>query len=213
MNRKNLVKASDGEKKPLPKKKIIIAVILIISTFLGSFLLYFFLQIGLNSKTPVVVVISGSMNPSIRKGDLLFVKGTDPSTIKNGTIEDKNGDIIVFDARNLWIGAPNEPIVHRVINKYQIGDDWYFQTKGDANPSPDPAAVSEDRVHGVVIGMIPFIGWIKIVLADSGLLIPLLVIISALLIISIIWDIIKGGDDDQKEEKSDQDLERSNSEE
>jgi len=212
MSKKNLVKASGEEKKPLPKKKIIIAVILIISTFLGSFLLYFFMQIGLNTKTPVVVVISGSMSPTINKGDLLFVRGTDPSIIKNGTIDDKDGDVIVFDARGLWTGAPNEPIVHRVIDKYQIGDEWYFQTKGDANPSPDAAAVPEDRVHGVVIGMIPFIGWIKIVLADSGLLIPLLVIISALLIISIIWDIIKGEVDDQKKEKSNQELERSNSE-
>lgn len=198
MNSKSIVKGSKNDKKPLPKKKIIIAVILIMGSFLGSFLLYFFLQIGLNTKIPVVVVVSGSMTPNINKGDLLFVRGTDPSNIMTGTIEDQTGDVIVFDALGLWSGAPSEPIVHRVVDKYQIGDTWYFRTKGDANLSVDPVAVPEDRIFGVVVGLIPFIGWVKIVLADSGLLLPLLIIISALLIISIVWDIIKGEDKDQK---------------
>jgi len=198
MNSKNIVKDSKKDKKPLPKKKIIIAVILITGSFLGSFLLYFFLQIGLNTKIPVVVVVSGSMTPNINKGDLLFVKGTEPSNIMTGTIEDQTGDVIVFDALGLWPLAPSEPIVHRVVDKYQIGDTWYFSTKGDANLSVDPVDVPEDRIFGVVVGIIPFIGWVKIVLADSGLLIPLLIIISAALIISIVWDIIKGEDKDQK---------------
>ena len=44
---------------------------------------------------------------------------------------------------------------------------------------------------GVVVGGIPFIGWVKIVLTESGLLIPLLIIVSVLLIISIVRDFIK----------------------
>lgn len=60
----------------------------------------------------------------------------------------------------------------------------------------------EDRILGVVCGKIPAVGWIKIFLTDSGLLIPLLVILSVLLIISIIWDIIKGEEEEEKEEKS-----------
>ncbi|GAH84377.1 unnamed protein product, partial [marine sediment metagenome] len=48
------------------------------------------------------------------------------------------------------------------------------------------------------IGGIPYIGWVKIFLTESGLLIPLLVIISALLVISIIRDILQGEDEDKK---------------
>ncbi|MFX1408033.1 MAG: signal peptidase I [Promethearchaeota archaeon] len=199
MDKKDLSVNKREEKRPLPKKKIIIAVVMICFAFLGSFLVYFILQISLNSKTPVVVVISNSMVPNINKGDLLFVKGVNAEDIKNGTAENLEGDVIVFDARNLWMGAPNEPIVHRVIDKWETGGIYYFQTKGDANSSPDPAPVPEDRVNGIVVGRIPFIGWIKIVLADSGLLIPILVIISALLIISIIWDIIKDETKNQEE--------------
>ena len=189
--------AEQKVKKPIPHKKIIIAVVMIVIAFFGSFLVYFILQISLNTESPIVVVISGSMEPTINKGDLLFVMGTDPEDIKNGTAVDQDGDVIVFDARGLWFNAPQEPIVHRVIGKYQIGDVWYFRTKGDANLLQDQAPVPESRVIGVVVGGIPYIGWVKIFLTESGLLIPLLVIISALLIISIIRDIIKGDDEDQ----------------
>ena len=195
---------TEKEKKPVSRKKIIIAVVLISVAFFGSFLIYFILQISFNTESPIVVVVSGSMEPQIHKGDLLFVMGREPENIKNGTIIDKDGDIIVFNAQGLWPYAPIEPIVHRVIEKYQIGDTWYFRTKGDANSMPDAAPVPEGRIIGVVVGGIPYIGWVKIFLTDSGLLIPLLVIISALLIISIVRDIYKGDDDDKDEKNKDE---------
>ncbi|MFX1312693.1 MAG: signal peptidase I [Promethearchaeota archaeon] len=182
------------------KRKIFTTIILIVLAFSGAFLIYYIMQIALNTKTPMVVVVSGSMEPTFYRGDLLFLKGKDPSNIKNGTIAGKEGDIIVFDARGLpgWLNAPNDPIVHRVIAKmYDNG--WFFLTKGDANSAPDNAWIPENRILGVVTGKIPYIGWVKISLTESGLLLPILVIVSILLIISLIWDIIK------KEEEKDGD--------
>ena len=194
--------ATKKEKKSVSRKKIIIALVMISVAFFGSFLVYFILQISFNTESPIVVVVSGSMEPQIHEGDLLFVMGIDAEDIKNGTAEDKDGDIIVFNAQ--WPSAPLEPIVHRVIGKYFIGDKWYFETKGDANAIPDQDLTSEDDIIGVVVGGIPYIGWVKIFLTDSGLLIPLLVIISVLLIISIVRDIYKGDDDEQDEENKDE---------
>jgi signal peptidase len=193
-------------KEPSSKRKIIIAIVLIIFAFSGSFLAYFIMQITLNTNVPMVVVVSGSMEPTLFKGDLLFLKGKDPALIKNGTIAGKEGDIIVFDVHDLpgWIYAPKDPIVHRVVDKWYDGE-WFFLTKGDANPTVDDAPIPERKILGVVIGRIPYIGWIKILLTDSGLLIPLLVIVSALLVISIIWDIVKkdnNGKDKNKGEKA-----------
>ena len=202
---KKMKNATEKEKKPVSRKKIIIAIVLISIAFFGSFLVYFILQISFNTESPIVVVISPSMEPQIHEGDLLFVMGIEPKNIKNGTIEDKDGDIIVFNAQGLWPTAPIEPIVHRVIDKYQIGDTWYFRTKGDANPIPDHAPVPETRIIGVVVGGIPYIGLVKIFLTESGLLIPLLVVISALLILSIVREIYKGDDDDQVEKIKDSD--------
>ena len=195
--------ATEKVKKPVSRKKIIIAVVMISVAFFGSFLVYFILQISFNTESPIVVVVSGSMEPQIHKGDLLFVMGREPENIKNGTIIDKDGDIIVFNAQGLWPSAPLEPIVHRVIDKYQVGDTWYFRPKGDANSIPDAAPIPDSRIIGVVVGGIPYIGWVKILLTESGLLIPLLVVISALLIISIVRDIYKGDDDDQDEKNKD----------
>jgi signal peptidase len=188
--------------KALPRKKLIISIVMISIAFFGSFFVYFILQVTLNTETPVVVVVSGSMSPHINEGDLLFVQGRDPQDIRNGSAIEQDGDIIVFNAWGLWPSAPQDPIVHRVIGKWLDGGTWYFQTKGDANPIQDPVPVPENRVLGVVIGGIPFIGWIKIILTDSGLIIPLLVIVSALLIITIIWDIIK--EDKEKKAKSEE---------
>lgn len=178
----------------LKKKKVILSIVFILIAFFGSFFVYFILQISLNTPTPVVIVVSESMTPNINKGDLLFIQGRNPEDIRNGSAIEQDGDVIVFDAYGLpgWDYAPQDPIVHRVINKWFDGTLWYFQTKGDANSSPDPVPVPETRIFGVVIGGIPFIGWVKIILTDSGLIIPLLVIVSALLIITIIHDIVKG---------------------
>ena len=195
------------EKKSSSKSKIIFGIVLIALAFSGSFLIFYIMQLTLHTNTPMVVVVSGSMEPTLFKGDLLFLEGKDPSQIKNGTIEGKEGDIIVFNAVNLpgWPNAPPDPIVHRVIEK-KYDNGWFFRTKGDANSLPDDDWVPDYRIYGVVIGKIPYIGWVKILLTDSGLLIPLLVIVSALLVISIIWDIVKKDDNSKNKKNEEQNL-------
>ena len=58
------------------------------------------LKLSLFTESPVVVVLSGSMEPSMYRGDILFLH-------KNTPIE--NGDIIVYTVPDEGI-----PIVHRV---------------------------------------------------------------------------------------------------
>ena len=190
MERRKIKAPIKQEKKPSTKRKIIVTAILLVLAFSGAFLIYFIMQVALNTENPMVVVVSGSMEPNLHKGDLLFLRGIDPENIKVG-------DIIVFNAQGLpgWFHAPTEPIVHRVIDK-KYDNGWFFLTKGDANQLPDAAWVPETRIFGLVVGRIPYIGWVKIILTDSGLLIPLLVIVSFLLVISVVWDIVKKDKDE-----------------
>ncbi|TFG24226.1 MAG: signal peptidase I [Promethearchaeota archaeon] len=197
MQRKYRIKSKEKSKEtkePITKKKVIVATFLIFFAFFGSFLFYFLLSIALNTDTPMVVVVSDSMAPKINTGDLLFLQGRDPEDIEVG-------DVVVYDAP--WAGAPDEPIVHRVVGiRYNEEKDRYeFRTKGDANDYKDEEWFPEQRIRGVVIGRIPYIGWVKIVLTDYGLFLPILIILSVPLIISIIWDIIKGEEEKEKEEK------------
>jgi signal peptidase len=194
-----LRKKPKEKREPIPKKKIFIAVFLIGFAFFGSYLIYFILQIALNTQTPMVVVVSGSMEPNINKGDLLFLKGENPEKIEVG-------DVIVYDAQGLWEGAPEDPIVHRVIDIDEEDGDLLFITKGDANEYKDEEPVPEDHVLGVVVGRIPYVGWIKIILTDYGLIFPVIIILSVPLVISIIWDLFKPEveQDKEKEDKTEE---------
>ncbi len=200
MERKNLKKKSNPKKQPISKKNIITSLILIGFAFFGSYLIYFILQVALDTQTPMVVVVSGSMEPEINKGDLLFLRGMDAEDIKEQD-GDNEGDIIVYDAKGLWEGAPEDPIVHRVVDKYKEDGRWYFITKGDANDKVDKEPVSASRVIGVVCGRVPYVGWVKIVMSDYGLFIPILIILSVPLIISILWDLIKDEEEQEEEEE------------
>ena len=161
MTRVRVKAPGNPEREHSRKRKIIVSIILLAIAFSGAFLIYYALQVALDTRTPLVVVVSGSMEPNLHRGDLCFIKGKDPADIKNGTVEGKEGDIIVFDARGLWTYSPSDPIIHRVVNKW-YDNGWFFETKGDANSLPDDEPVPETRILGVVVGRIPYIGWVKI---------------------------------------------------
>ena len=74
------------------------------------------------SESPVVVVLSGSMEPSFYRGDLLILGDNqeDPITA---------GEIVVFKIKGRDI-----PVVHRVIRSFiQTPRESHFLTKGDNN--------------------------------------------------------------------------------
>ncbi len=191
MERKNLKHKTEKEKRePISKKKLAISVFLIGFAFFGSYLIYFILQIALNTSTPMVVVVSDSMAPNINKGDLLFLQGVEPEDIEEG-------DVIVYDAHGLWVGAPEDPIVHRVIDIIEKDDKLYFVTKGDNNEHKDKEPVPGNRVLGKVVARIPYVGWVKIILTDYGLLLPVIIILSVPLVVSILWDLIKGESEEE----------------
>lgn len=127
------------------KKKSVLRHILLI--FLGLILginLYLANASGLlANKLPMpfgygaATVLSGSMEPTFSKGDLIFVKRSDKIAV---------GDIVVYQ-------SGRELIVHRVIAL----DSDRVTTQGDANSVPD-ATFEHSAVIGVVIGWIPRVG-------------------------------------------------------
>lgn len=87
-------------------------------------------------------VVSGSMEPTFSKGDLLLV------------VEDYDevvvGDIVLYDAE--W----SEHLVsHRVVD---VSGEWLV-LRGDANEYSDPAAL-RSSVFGVVEKSLPGVGWV-----------------------------------------------------
>lgn len=91
---------------------------------------------------------TGSMNPVIKPGSILFVGPINPSSIKVG-------DIIAFNAP--WENGTM--FAHQVIKICYIGGHEYFRTKGVANPSRDPLPVPTYDVKGHVLFSIPYLGY------------------------------------------------------
>ena len=86
-------------------------------------------------------IVGGSMEPTIHLGDIITV---DPN------INPEVGDIITFE-------VDNRTVTHRVIQRWTSVDPHgvvhsMFKTKGDANKTADAWTLTDDQVHGTVVG-------------------------------------------------------------
>ncbi|PAA86009.1 hypothetical protein BOX15_Mlig003678g1, partial [Macrostomum lignano] len=120
------------------------------------------LIVATGSESPVVVVLSGSMEPGFYRGDLLFL---------TNDLEDpiRAGDIAVFRIKGRDI-----PIVHRVLQVHERDDGYVkFLTKGDNNAiddrglyAPGQLWLEKGDVIGRAKGFVPYIGMVTIVMND-----------------------------------------------
>lgn len=158
----------------LRRNPIVRVVILIALVFIVTYGGMAVAGIVMNTESPVMVVPSRSMVPTLNVGDIVFVKGVDAETITVGTI-------IIFRSPNGEID-----IIHRVIGITKVGDKLYFQTKGDNNAAPDPwhPGVPEQNVKGVLAGRIPYVGYVTLALQG-----PLgMILIGFLIFLMIIFE-------------------------
>lgn len=84
-------------------------------------------------------------------GDIMILVGKEPENLKIG-------DVIVYQS-----GRP-DPIIHRIVRKYDENGNIYFQTKGDHNQGSnhDEYKIREEQIIGKAIFRIPLLGWVKI---------------------------------------------------
>lgn len=90
-------------------------------------------------------VISGSMEPTIKVGSLLYVR-------EENVEEIKEEDIIAFYSSV----EEGSIITHRVVKNNIVSG--AFRTKGDANDTEDPTPVPYENFIGKVVLTIPYIG-------------------------------------------------------
>ena len=106
-------------------------------------------------------VQSGSMEPELPVGSLCIVT---PCAVEELEV----GDVIAFQ------NGPMQ-VAHRIVS---IQEESY-QTKGDANRSPDPGVVRKEQVQGQVIARVPLLGYL-IAFLKSKAGIVLLVLLAGL---------------------------------
>ncbi|KAJ5692859.1 hypothetical protein N7462_002282 [Penicillium macrosclerotiorum] len=147
---------------------------LVLST---AFMLWKGLSVAAASSSPIVVVLSGSMEPAFQRGDLLFLWNRSPRT--------EVGEIVVYNVRGKDI-----PIVHRVVQSFpevegkakkvkEITADsdsssQLLLTKGDNNVAADTMLYADNQdylnrqedIVGSVRGYIPGVGYVTIMLSE-----------------------------------------------
>lgn len=111
------------------------------------------------------VVVSGSMEPSFYRGDIVATENVNTYGIQefNPYTDVNVGDVVVYDA--IWY---SEPVIHRVIDIQQINGSTYYIIKGDNNQVQDPYPVSPSQIRSKVIKIgdalliIPKIGYVTL---------------------------------------------------
>ena len=146
----------------------------------GSFAVWKGLAVVTNSASPLVVVLSGSMEPAFQRGDILFLWNREEFV--------NVGDIVVYNAPQRDI-----PIVHRVVREHIVEEkptklknknvnsatskktQQYLLTKGDNNERDDLPLYGygksylnrEKDIVGNVKGYLPKVGYITILITEN----------------------------------------------
>ena len=139
-----------------------------------------------------VIVLSGSMEPVIQTGDMIFLHSTDPARLQTGDV------ICYLDS--------GQAITHRIV-AVREGEDGQVRyiTQGDGNNTADRKAVRADQVQGIWRGgKITGLGnGIMFMQSTTGMILFMI----CPLCLFILWDIWRRRELDRKEAKHRADLE------
>ncbi|KAL2110656.1 hypothetical protein VUR80DRAFT_914 [Thermomyces stellatus] len=115
-----------------------------------------------DSPSPIVVVLSGSMEPAFQRGDLLLLWN------REWPRETEVGEVVVYNVKDKDI-----PIVHRVVRKFGTGPQAKLLTKGDNNSGDDTELYARGQdylarsdIIGSVVAYVPFVGYVTILLSE-----------------------------------------------
>jgi len=125
-------------------RKTLYVSFLTVSLLLSVFILLTLIpsSLDLSSGFKSFIVVSGSMEPAISTGSLIYTFPKDNYS-KNDIIAFKQGEKV---------------ITHRIIGFERVGSETFYQTKGDANRFTDENLVSPSEVLGATTIATPFMG-------------------------------------------------------
>lgn len=163
----------------------------LLAFILIKFIVYPGLGFLLSTSHPIVAVVSGSMEHNsgfqgwweankawyssydieksdfesyrfkngFNRGDIMVLKGKEIKSIDAG-------DVIVFRSHR------PDPIIHRVVKKWEENGTYYVQTKGDNNNDSiksqtlDETKIADEQIIGKALFRVPFLGYVKIWFVD-----------------------------------------------
>ena len=112
--------------------------------------------LSITGQAKLLVVKSGSMEPAIGVNSLLLVRPAGDkfaSPIPNEVPRFKTGEVITFTSSTSKL-----PITHRIVSLEEKEGQIFYQTKGDANKSPDTKLIPQSDILGYTFLSIPSVG-------------------------------------------------------
>lgn len=174
-------------KKSVPMKIInaLLNVIVILILLLALAVIFISVQSKATGATPsiggiqILKVISGSMEPAIHTGSVIFIKEVDPEQLKVG-------DVITFKSMEY----DNQLVTHRIA-EINNTDTLSFTTRGDANDANDNTPALAADVKGIEVFTIPLLGYIMEFLQSRQGILIMIIVPGAAVIVYEIFQIIK----------------------
>ncbi|MFC1653667.1 signal peptidase I [Patescibacteria group bacterium] len=150
------------------KNKIKIATNIIWGLLVILIILIGFSTLPIPGNYKLYSVLSGSMEPALRKGSVVIVKPVDYYNLN---------DIITMSIPN-----SKDTVTHRITKVETVDNKTLFTTKGDANDVADLKPTEQENIVGRVMFKIPLLGYpMSFTKTKEGLVI--LVIIPATIIV------------------------------
>ena len=134
-----------AKEKILIKKTSFALISYAFTLFFATFLIFFMAG---SLKYEPIAILSNSMIPTFKRGDVLVFKKLNSKEINNL----KPGMIIVYQ-----IG--NKDIVHRIVKVIKNNDKVSYKTKGDNNNTSDNLIIKTSNIKGVVKFHIKYLGY------------------------------------------------------
>ncbi|KAJ3168749.1 hypothetical protein HK101_011598 [Irineochytrium annulatum] len=161
-------------RRPHSRRRVAGQALQLLSVIASALMIYKSLSLAMGTDSPLVVVLTGSMEPAFHRGDLLFL--THPRSVLDDAPL-RVGDVCVFKIKD----KPT-PIVHRVVAAHDDergggdGKGAVMLTKGDHNLENDRALyapgqlwIRERDVVGRVRGIVPYIGYVSVLLNENAM--------------------------------------------
>ena len=138
------------------------------------------------------VVLSGSMEPALQTGGVIYVYERSPEKIEEG-------DIITFNVE----GARTDVTTQRVVDTVQRDGTRMFVTKGDPVPVPPDAVIGVVPEQFGILAHVPFVGHLLLFAQSQQGIILLVFVPAGLLVVTELWSLYReatsGGEEDESD--------------
>eukprot|EP00768_Dysnectes_brevis_P003771 gnl/Dysnectes_brevis/2684_a3250_2338.p1 GENE.gnl/Dysnectes_brevis/2684_a3250_2338~~gnl/Dysnectes_brevis/2684_a3250_2338.p1 ORF type:complete len:188 (-),score=13.01 gnl/Dysnectes_brevis/2684_a3250_2338:40-603(-) len=150
--------------KSMRKDMLCLQVLKVVMFATSALMTWNLLKLVFNNDNPVVVVLTGSMEPGFKRGDILLVSDNEYPL--------QTGDVVVYALEGKFI-----PIVHRLLDRRTLMLDGettpVFITKGDNNNDYDTFLyttgkqfLEREEIIGRILAYLPGLGYLTILMKE-----------------------------------------------